>query len=117
GRGLKGFLSYRFAGMREWAELRARPGKWLRRRKGRAAHPGGGLQMRVSCLTPGLRIHVSPAYFVAWVFFGSPTTPVTSYVPPGRYIFAGDGPLLPTFTQDTGVFCIPPTYHATLTSF
>lgn len=110
GRGLNEFLSYRFAGMKKWAE-------WIQGIGTPVVGPGGGLQMQVSCRTHGLRIHISCAFFINWVFFGSPTTPVTSYVLPGRYIFAGDGPMLPTFTQDAGVFCIPPTYQATLTRF
>jgi hypothetical protein len=109
-RGLKEFLSYRFAGMKKWYE-------WIHGIGTPTVGPGGSLQVQVSCRTPGLRIHVSPAYFINWVFFGSPTTPVTSYVLPGRYVFAGDGPMLPKFIQDAGVFCMPPTYHATLSKF
>ena len=140
GRGLNGFLSYRFAGMKwigsrlfggsrgprlGFAEVKKLP-EWFRwigtRFFGRhppppVICPGGGLQFQVSCLTRGLRIHVSPAYFINWVFFGSPTTPVTSCVLPGRYVFAGDGPMLPTLTQDPAVFCIPPSFHAPLTRF
>jgi hypothetical protein len=127
------FLSYRFAGMRKW-------GHWIHGRRSQrfggsrrpprgsgigrgdsplppAVGPGGGLQVQVSCLTHGLRIHVSHAYFISWVFFGSPTTPVTSYVLPGRYIFAGDGPMLPTRTEDDAIFCIPPTFYPSLTRF
>ena len=132
-RNLNGFLSYRFAGIKKWGEWIHGAGRQMfggSRRPPRgggsggsspppppAVGPGGGLQVQVSCLTPGLRIHVSPAYFITWVFFGSPTTPVTSYVLPGRYVFAGDGPMLPRRTKDHGVFCIPPIYHPALTRF
>lgn len=131
-RSLTGFLSYRFAGMRKWTEWIQGIGNQLfggltgpRRGTGPgsisppppAVGPGGGLQVQVSCLTPGLRIHVSPAYFINWVFFGSPTTPVSGYVLPGRYVFAGDGPMLPKRTRDRAVFSIPPNYHCTLTRF
>lgn len=132
-RSLSNFLSYRFSGMKKWAE-------WIQGKgisnsvkstdtsdvsgSGSAQPPrppavgaGGGLQVQVSCSTPGLRIHVSPAYFINWIFFGSPTTPVTGYVSPGRYIFAGDGPMLPRRTKDNGVFCIPPTYYPSLSKF
>jgi hypothetical protein len=130
-RSLQRFLSYRFGGMKKWTE-------WIQGSqlfggpKGPsggggiggggtapplAVGPGGGLQIQVSCLTPGLRIHVAPAYFISWVFFGSPTTPVSSYVLPGRYVFAGDGPMLPRRKRDHAVFSIPPTYHAALTRF
>lgn len=130
GRSLESFLSYRFAGIKAWAE-------WIRGSQlfggsegplggigsgasvppPLAVGPGGGLQVQVSCLTPGLRIHVSPAYFINWIYFGSPTTPVSAYVLPGRYVFAGDGPMLPRRTRDHAVFSVPPTYHAALTRF
>ena len=130
GRGLRGFLSYRFAGIKAWAEW-IHGSQLFGGSKGPSGGfgggigappplsvgPGGGLQIQVSCLTPGLRIHVSPAYFISWVYFGSPTTPVSSYVLPGRYVFAGDGPMLPRRTKDHAVFAIPPTYHAALKRF
>jgi len=131
-RSLNGFLSYRFAGMKLWGEWIQGiethlfgESKGLFRGKGSggstppppAVGPGGGLQVQVSCLTPGLRIHVSPAYFINWVFFGCPTTPVASYVLPGRYVFSGDGPMMPKRKKDRGVFSIPPTYHPFLTRF
>lgn len=132
-RNLTSFLSYRFAGMKKWREwFQGISGQFFGGSKGPprsrgpggsspppppAVGPGGGFQVQVSCLTPGLRIHVSPAYFITWVFFGCPTTPVTSYVLPGRYVFAGDGPMLTRRTKDHGVFCIPPTYHPALTRF
>ena len=140
-RNLERFLSYRFAGMKKYTEDRTTPTRlrWFQRIRNRlfgsstrsprgrgadssdppppAVGSSGGLQVQVSCITPGLRIHVSPAYFINWVFFGSPTTPVTSYILPGRYIFAGDGSMLPTREMDNGVFCIPPTYHPSLAKF
>lgn len=132
-RSLNAFLSYRFAGMKKWSEwIRGIGGQFFGGSKGPssgrgagsstpppppAVGPAGGLQVQVSCLRRGLRIHISPAYFVIWVYFGSPTTPVTSFVLPGRYIFAGDGPMLQRRTKDPGVFSIPPTYHPTLTRF
>ncbi len=124
---LNGFLSYRFAGMKRWGEWIQGIGTQLfGGSKGPvpvssppppAVGPGGGLRVLVSCLTPGLRIHISPAYFISWVFFGSPTTPVAGYVLPGRYVFAGDGPMLPRRKKDPTVFCIPPTYYPALTRF
>lgn len=131
---LSKFLSYRFWGTKHWP-------RWNKGSRssssgdskdpppqgggsGSATPPpppdvtsGGGLEVEVSCRTSGLRIHVSPAYFIDWLFFGHPTTPVTSYVPSGRYMFGGDGPMLPKFTKDHGVFSIPPTYHPSLTRF
>ena len=119
-RSLRSFLSYRFAGIKKWFEWTRAPLDTERANSDPlppAVGPGGGLQIQVSCLTPGLRLHVSPAYFISWVFFGSPTTPVSSFVLPGRYVFAGDGPMLPKRTKDHGVFSIPPTYHPALTRF
>jgi hypothetical protein len=128
-RNLSLFLSYRFAGIRRWTEwIQGLYGLASKRESGSepstvpstlgpssggnvppppSVAPGGGIKVQVSCLTPGLRIHISPAYFISWVYFGSPTTPVTSYVYPGRYIFAGDGPMLPRRKKDSTVFCIP----------
>lgn len=132
GPSLRDFLVFRFAGMKEWRRwIQAIGGQHSRGSRGYppgtaaaggtspppAVGAGGGLQVQVSCRTPGLRIHVSPAYFVTWRFFGSPSTPVTSYVLPGRYIFAGDGSMLPRLRRDNGVFCIPPNYHPALTRF
>lgn len=115
-RSLTAFLSYRFAGMKMW-------NKWIRgagippSTPPPAVGPGGNLQVQVTCLTPGLRLHISPAYFINWVFFGSPTTPVSSYVLPGRYIFGADGPSQPILIKDPALFSIPPTYHPALMSF
>jgi hypothetical protein len=132
-RSLNAFLSYRFAGMKRWAKWikgigSDRPGGppwWPFRRMNSiggapptpAVSPGGGLRVQVSCNTRGLRIHVSPAYFISWVYFGSPTSPVVSYVLPGRYIFAGDGPMLPRRRKDPTVFCIPADYNPDLKRF
>lgn len=132
-RSLSKFLAYRIAGLRKDRGANG-PGNdgggniggggggggtlgTHRAPPGGAGGSGDGLQVIVNCRTPGLRIHISPAYFVNWTYFGSPTTPVISYVYPGRYIFAGDGPMLPVFTEDAGIFSIPPTYHPTLVSF
>jgi hypothetical protein len=137
-RGLRGFLSYRIAGLKMGAEARPRTAprrsrlmQELRNRffgysrwAGSSGAPprsgidaSGGLEVQVSCNTPGLRIHISPAYFISWVYFGSPTSPVTSYVLPGRYIFSGDGPMLPSLKFDPGVFSIPPDFRPSLVRF
>lgn len=131
-RSLNGFLSFRFAGIKKWNE-------WIHGMSASFNNQGGGhptssnpngngvspppavgaggyLQVQVSCLTKGLRIHISPSYFISWVYFGSPTSPVTSYVLPGRYVFAGDGPNLKR-KRDNGVFNIPPDYRPSLVRF
>lgn len=132
-RSLNEFLSFRFAGIKKWNEWIHGMSASFNNQGG--GHPtssnpngsgvspppavgaGGGLQVQVSCLTPGLRVHISPAYFINWVYFGSPTSPVTSYVLPGRYVFSGDGPMLPKRKRDNGVFNIPPDYHPSLVRF
>jgi hypothetical protein len=118
---LKSFLAYRIAGMKSWRE-------WIQQgfsssgRSGGGTPPptiggAGGLQVQVACQTPGLRIHIARAYFVNWTVFGAPSSPVTSFVQPGRYIFSGDGPMLPKRTRDTGVYRIPPSFNPVLTKF
>lgn len=124
-KGLGRFLSYRFAALKHRKERTDRDGPSPRRPSDPVASdppppavgPDGGLQVQVSCRTPGLRLHVAPAYFITWVFFGHPTTPVTGYVLPGRYVFAGDGPMLPRRRTDPAVFSIPPTFSPALTRF
>ena len=76
-----------------------------------------GLRVKVSCVTPGMRIHIAPAYFINWAVFGSPSTPVVNFVIPGRYVFAGDAPQQRILQRDNGVFPIPPTDHVSLVSF
>jgi hypothetical protein len=47
-----------------------------------------GLQIEVSTLSPGLRVHYSPAYFFDPTnVLNAPTTPVRGWIQPGRYIF------------------------------
>ncbi len=120
------FLSYRFAGMKKWSEwihgvgnhfgggggLPPNAGSGGNAPAPPAVGPGGGLQVQVSCRTPCLR-----RTSLAGCSFGSPTTPISSYVLPGRYVFAGDGPMRPRRTRDRGVFAIPPTYYPALTRF
>jgi hypothetical protein len=136
-RGLQAFLSYRFSGTRSHAESmvrsRQRSGGFNAGSFGQGsdgfARPGGfgslpsasgggqGLEVTVSCNTPGLRIHISPAYFISWEYFGNPSSPVTRLVLPGRYVFSGDGPPLASMQLDNGVFSIPPTLDPCLTRF
>ncbi|MEA2205965.1 MAG: hypothetical protein QOE77_2741 [Blastocatellia bacterium] len=121
---LAAFLSYRFSGLKMWAESMGDMGtSWFGgMQKGTASQPtgvgpGGTLQVQVSCRTLGLRLHVSPAFFISWTVFGHPTGPVSSHLLPGRYIFAGDGPMLPKRKRDPGIFSIPPTFNPALTRF
>jgi hypothetical protein len=74
-----------------------------------------GLQFTVETLTSGLRVHYSPAYFFEpQHVLNSPTSPVTGWIQPGRYIF-GAGPLgkEPDF-DFTAEYDIPPHTSAKL---
>lgn len=53
-----------------------------------SANSAIGYQFEVTTISPGLRIHYSPAYFVNTnLAFGAPTSPVRACLQPGRYIF------------------------------
>jgi hypothetical protein len=125
-RGLSKFLSHRVAAIKRWPMWNAVFGSSggptavdLAPGVGATADgaPLGTLPVHVSCRTPGLRIHIAPAFFLNWVYFGSPSTPVSSYVMPGLWVFAADGPALAGRRRDTGVFSIPPTSHLALKKF
>ena len=76
---------------------------------------GPGLQFTVETDTKGLRVHYSPAYFFEPEHvLNSPTSPVTGWIQPGRYIF-GAGPLgkKPDF-DFTAEYDIPPHTFAKL---
>ena len=74
-----------------------------------------GLTFKVVTSSTGLRIHYSHAYQLSPKrVFGSPTSPVTGYIQPGRYIFgvAGAGLSSPKFSD--AEFDIPPSTQADL---
>ena len=77
---------------------------------------GGGavhyVTISVSTINHGLRLQTSPAYFIRWGHFGHPTSPVSGPILPGRYLFGGDGPSVPTFKFDPVPVDIPP--HMTI---
>ncbi len=75
------------------------------------------LTVKVNTNNHGLDIEASPAYFVKWKKFGSPTSPIEGYLIPGTYIFAGSGIGLPTFTTDLTPVDIPPNLDITITKF
>jgi hypothetical protein len=74
------------------------------------------LNVTVSTVNPGLRIFSSPVYFITWTYFGAPTTPVSGPLLPGRYLFSGQGSLVPIFTCDPAQFNIPPTLNPVLSA-
>lgn len=75
------------------------------------------LTVTVNTNNHGLDILASPAYFVTWKKFGSPTSPVAGYLIPGTYIFGGSGVGVPTFTHDSTPVDIPPNLDITITTF
>lgn len=77
-----------------------------------SANPG--LNFRVITQGVGLRVHWSPAYFFdPNNVFGSPTSPVDSWIQPGKYIFGAAGPTFP-LKFESAQFDIPPLAQATL---
>jgi hypothetical protein len=70
------------------------------------------LPVRVFSPTLGARVSCSPAYFINYVSFAAPTSPATSVLLPGRYIF-----MISTRRgkqYDQGVFDIPPSFDVRL---
>jgi hypothetical protein len=130
-RNLASFLSFRFAGFRRWLDWLPWSGD-----EGGGGPPGpppagsgpsgpvpptpgagGGLQVEVTCQTRGLTLHIAPSYFQTWVYFGSPTYPLTNFVLPGRYRFAADGPNHRRLLHDRTVYPIPPNFKLVITRF
>jgi hypothetical protein len=72
--------------------------------------PGGppGLLFTVTTNTLGLKVHYTHQYYVNPSYiFGAPTTPVSGYIPPGRWHFGysqGTGPV--TFDL-TNIYDVP----------
>jgi len=100
---LKGFLSNRIAGLKFTG--------------GGSDDPNGGMfEVEVTCKSKGYRILVSPAYFIDWVFFGSPSFPVKKALAPGRYIFGTDS-INGTFVSDGVIFRVPDDFKPVLEKF
>jgi hypothetical protein len=72
------------------------------------------LTISLSTINHGLQIQASPAYFISWSYFGNPTSPISGYLKPGRYIFGGQGLGLPTFTVDKTFVDVPPNFNVNL---
>jgi len=97
------FIGNRIAGLKHWV------GNGIDQEKGL-------FDVEVKCRTAGYRILVTPAYLVDWVFFGSPSSPVTKKLQPGRYIFGTDS-IDGTITDDGVIFQIPDDYKPQLRRF
>jgi hypothetical protein len=142
--GLGDFLSYRIAGFRAWmgwvmgkeqrgqgnfdAKGGRKPPGGGGGGKGRSGSggpppppsswsPGGGLGVEMWCSTPGLTIEFSHAYFIHFMNFGAPSSPVKNTLLAGRYVFQGKGPTYPKGTPRSQVFRVPPDYKAVTTYF
>lgn len=78
------------------------------------ASPSPGVQFTVATKGSGERVHYSPAYFqkISTVF-GSPTTPVSGWIQPGRYTFSVVG-ANGTMRFDPGQYSVPPSTSAQL---
>lgn len=75
------------------------------------------LTVKVNTINQGLDISASPAYFISWKKFGSPTSPVTGYLMPATYLFAATGVNLPKFTIDKIPVDIPPNFDINISTF
>jgi hypothetical protein len=76
----------------------------------------GLFPVTVKCQTDGYRILSSPAYFIDWVYFGAPSSPVTSDMLPGRYIFGTDS-IPGCVVCDGAIFRIPADFNPQLIRF
>ena len=121
---LETFLGSRYGGLRMWekSEFAQRVPS-----RGAATDPDfdeptspnidtGLFRVTVKCKAKGYRILVSPAYFIDWVYFGAPSTPVTSEMLPGRYIFGTDS-IGRSVVSDGLVFRIPASFNPQLMRF
>jgi len=129
------FLAYRIDGFRAWTSWMMGGGQGGPRYTGKvppgvsglppsggpppplSSAPGGGLGVELWCNSPGLTIEFSHAYFIHFVNFGAPSSPVKNAVLAGRYIFQGKGPTCPSGTARSQIFRIPPDYKAVTTLF
>jgi hypothetical protein len=121
---LNDFLGVRIAGMRHWASTKidAKLGHVSPAAGDDSAKPtnspsGDGLfRVTVNCKAKDYRIFVSPAYFVDWLYFGYPSTPVVGRLMSGRYIFGTDA-ISPSIFGDSGLFQIPESFTPELKRF
>ncbi len=70
------------------------------------------LSVEVHSKTPGERVSYSPAYFINYMVLAAPTTPVTGYLLPGRFVFMVSNSVVSK--KDPGVFDVPPHYTINL---
>jgi hypothetical protein len=118
------FLSVRVAGIAHWFASNADekittagPTSGENAQYPNYSPDGNGLfRVSVRCNTKGIRIFASPAYFIDWLYFGFPSSPVVNHLLPGRYLFGTDA-ISTTMTEDRAVFQIPASYRPELKRF
>jgi hypothetical protein len=124
--GLSEFLSYRVAAFRAWLGWGDhREAELLRKsRRDNAGPPApsswssaGGLAVELRCDSENLSIDFSHSYFIHFLNFGAPSSPVRNTLLGGRYVFRGTGPTHPRGTRRSQIFRIPPDYIAITNRF
>lgn len=89
------FLASRIAGVREFMQRQNGPEQVrflnIFQKKGSRRIPTPGCTVRVSTNTSGLRVLWSGGYVISPKFFAAPTSPVSSTLQSGTYIFGVDG--------------------------
>ncbi|GAA1544810.1 hypothetical protein [Kribbella lupini] len=92
-----------FLGIRVEAEQDDRTGRLMRLPPRRGARPVAvpGCTFVVTTNSPGLRVFWSGAYFLTGNYFSAPTSPASSTLQSGTYLFGVDGGAYRTLTWDT----------------
>jgi hypothetical protein len=86
------FLATRIAAIHEFGDKFRNASLQMLHRAGSARRVAtAGCNFTVSSNTEGLRVFWSGAYRLSGNYFGSPTTPVTSVMQSGTYVFGVDG--------------------------
>jgi hypothetical protein len=78
---------------------------------------GGGpgyLTVDLTTTTASLDIDSSPAYFINWEYFGSPSKHVVGQLKPGKFVFSGTGASLSARKVSSHKVSIPPNFNITV---
>ena len=77
--------------------------------KGGSAAPSLAMPFEVETVSRGGRVHYSPCYFLsAYTVFGEPSSPVSGYLQPGRYVFGLSLHGKPATFDLAGEYDVPP---------
>jgi hypothetical protein len=112
--GMERFFSYRIAFFQNSGRGTGRGGSGG---PPTSSSSGRGLPVSVKCNTHGLALEFSHAYFLHFLNFGAPTSPVSNFLWAGRYVFRGTGPTYPGGTPRSPIFVIPPDQKPVITNF